>query len=380
MTKKKLLTFFVFFVFFAALALGWALPRRGDDSWSPGLPLPKERVKVGVIYLANPADGGYSRAHDAGILEMQRALGLNDEQIIRKMSVSDLDKPAVELAMRDCVAQGANIIVSISDGYSEACEKLSSVFSNVIFAQVYVDLRNKTNLTHFFGRVYQARYLSGIAAGLRTKTNKIGYVAAMGRENSQVTSGLNAFALGVERVNRRAQVLVKVTRRWYDPMGETEAARALIAEGCDVLAQHCDTPNPQIAAQAAGLWGVGYNTDMSRVAPGAVITSVLWNWGVYYTRLVQSVIDGTFTTAPYFGGLKDGVVDLAPLKESLLPDGAAEAVAEARREIESGVNGVFDGLMETNEGRTVGVEGGTLSDAVICDSLDWYYRNVREIR
>jgi basic membrane protein A len=376
-TKKKLL----FLVILVVLALSWVFLRNPQGQiWRPGRSLDRRQVKVAVLYLADPSAGGYSRAHDVGILEMQRALELRDDQIIRKLSVSDLNKPAVELAMRECIAEGVNLIISTSDGYAETCEKLAARFSNVAFAQIYVKLRNATNLTHYFGRIYQARYLSGIAAGLRTKNGKIGYVAAMGRANSQVTSGLNAFALGVERVNRDAQILVKVTYRWYDPMGERQAARALLAEGCDVIAQHCDTPNPQIAAQAAGFWGVGYNTDMSRVAPGAVITSVMWNWGVYYTRLVQSVIDGSFTTEPYFGGLRDGVVDLAPLNENLLPPEAAETVAKARAEIEDGVNGVFDGVMETNEGRTVGVEGGTLSDAVICDSLDWYYRNVRELR
>jgi basic membrane protein A len=199
----------------------------------------------------------------------------------------------------------------------------------------------------------------------------------MGRDSSEVTGGINAFALGVESVNLSARVLVKITHSWFDPMGETNAARQLLDEGCDVIAQHCDTPNPLIEAGKAGVWGIGYNSDMSREAPEAVITSVVWNWGVYYTHLVQSVIDGTFTTAPYFGGLREGIVDITPLSSLAAPD-TARIIADARRRMESGAFGVFDGPMKTNNGKIIGNEGSVLPDSVITGGIDWYYRNIRE--
>jgi basic membrane protein A len=116
---------------------------------------------------------------------------------------------------------------------------------------------------------------------------------------------------------------------------------------------------------------------MSRKAPNAVITSVVWNWGEYYTYLVRSVIDGSFTTAPYFGDLREGIVDLTPLSDFAAP-GTAEAIAAARARIESGAFNVFDGEMETNDGRIIGEPGSTLPDDVITGGINWYYRNVRE--
>jgi len=350
------------------------------EEWRPSQPLDKDRVKVGVLYISDVGQetGGYSYAHDLGIKEMQRELGLRNDQIIRKMNVSDLDRTRSEMAIRECVASGVNVIIATSDGYAGVCEKLSAIYPGVVFAQIDSLKRNGSNLTNFFGRIYQVRYLSGVVAGLRTETNKIGYVAAMGRESSQVTSGLNAFAMGVERVNKNAVVLVRATHRWYDSAGEMDAARRLIDEGCDVIAQHCDTSNPQTAAAAAGVWGIGYNTDMSLDAPSATITSAVWNWGVYYTHLVRSVIDGTFTTGSYFGGIGDGMVGLSPLSERLTPPGALEALAEARSEIEDGRNGIFDGVMATNDGVFVGAEGTTLSDDVIRGGINWYYHNIVE--
>ena len=354
----------------------------GEPEWRPGTPLAKKRVKIGVIYTSDAVNekNGYSHAHEVGVRLMQRELGIGDEQVIRKTSIDDNNPHAAAHAIRECIAAGANIIIATSWNYMETCEKLAGEHPHIVFAHGSGHKYNSTNFTNYFGRIYQARYLSGIIAGLRTATGKIGYVAAMDRENSEVTGGINAFALGVESVNSRARVYVRVTHRWFDPLGEIEAAKMLIAEGCDVLTQHCDTSGPQIAAQEAGVWSIGYNSDMRDEAPEAVLTSTVWNWGVYYSRLVRSVLDGTFTTEPYFGGLNEGVVGLAPFNEGLLPAGAAEAVAEGRRRIESGEFDVFDGVMETNDGRTVGEEGGRLADAEIWTGLNWYYRNVVEVR
>jgi basic membrane protein A len=347
--------------------------------WRPGQPLAREKLLVGVIHISDPLNesSGYAFEHDRGILEMQEKIGLKQEQIIRKINVSDADPMVVENALRDCIALGAHIIFATSYGYMETCEKLAAEFPHVIFAHATGNRYNDTNFTNYFGRVYQARYLSGIAAGLKTESNKIGYVAAMDKRNSEVSGGINAFALGVESVNPGALIHVRVTHSWFDPPGEAGAARELLALGCDVLSQHCDTPNPQLEAEKARKWSIGYNSDMSREAPGAVIASVVWNWGKYYIYLVQNVIDGSFTTNPYFGGLREGIVDLTPLSGLAVP-GAAEAIAAARARIESGAFNVFDGALETNDGRIIGEPGITLPDEVITGGINWYYRNVRE--
>ena len=336
----------------------------------------KEDIKVGVIHITDPAEGsGYTYTHDLGIQGMQKNLGLNDSQIVRKNNVSDSDATAIENAMRECVEEGCNIIFATSWGFMDTCEALAEEFPDVIFSHGTGYKSNGTNFNNYFGRIYQARYLAGIAAGLKTESNKLGYVAAMGQENSEVTGGINAFAMGAYSVNPDCEVYVKVTNSWFDPEGETQAAQALVDLGCDVIAQHCDTPNPQTVAEQNGVWGVGYNSDMSKDAPGAVLTSVMLDWSVYYTQAVQSVIDGTWTGENYFGGMADGLVDIAPLSD-LCAEGTQEAVDAARKQItEEGFN-VFDGVIETNDGSTVGAEGSTLSDADITGSMNWYFKNV----
>ena len=344
--------------------------------------LAKESLKIGVVHITDPfsESSGYAFSHEMGIKEMKRNLGLEDGQVRYKIHVSDADSLHIESAMRELIAQGAVIIFATSWGYMDSCEKLAKEFPSVVFAHASGNKYNDTNFTNYFGRVYEACYLAGIAAGAQTRFDKIGFVAAWGKENSEVSGNLNAFALGVEKVNPQARIYVKITNSWYDPMGEAQAARALVAAGCDVIAQHCDTPNPQLEVEKAGVWGIGYNTDMSIDAPAAVITSVLWNWGAYYTAFVQSVLDGTVTTDPYYGSLKDGIVNLAPISGIFSGSPETLGILDAERlRLESGAFNVFSGILKTNEGRDLGKTGESLPDSEIRSGINWYYHTVIEL-
>lgn len=337
----------------------------------------KEDIKVAVIHIGNPADGsGYTYAHDQGIVGMQKKLGLDDSQIIRKNNVNDSDPTATETAILEAIEEGANIVFGTSWGYMDTMDALAAEHPDVIFSHGTGYKSNGTNFNNYFGRIYQVRYLSGIAAGLKTKSNLIGYVAAMGQDNSEVTGGIDAFAMGIYSVNPDAKVYVKVTNSWYSPEEETNAAKALLAEGCDVIAQHCDTPNPQLEAEKAGAFGIGYNSDMSKDAPKATITSAVWDWSAYYTSAVESVINGTWTGKNYYGGMAEGLVGISPINESVAAPGTKEAIDKAEKSIIDGSFNVFDGVIETNDGKTVGEEGKTLDDATITGGIKWYFKTV----
>jgi len=343
--------------------------------WSPGNPLDKNIMKIGIIYL-DEAESGWSLSHKLGIQDAQKEFGLSDDQIISKLNVSEEDFGSIEYAISEAIAEGANVIIAPSWGFMDACEKMAAEHPEVIFAHASGFKSNDTNFTNYFGRMYQARYLTGIAAGLKTKTGKVGFVAAQGITNSEVTGWLNAFAMGVESVNPGAKIYVSVTNSWFDPAGERRAAELLISEGCDVIAQHCDTDEPQLAAAKAGVWGIGNNVDMSGSAPDTALTSAVWNWGTYYKILIGGIIDGSFKTTPYFGGLEDGMVDIAPLNPKLTESGTAELVAEAKENIKNGNLNIFGGEIETNDGRIIGAAGETLSDEEIASGINWYYRNI----
>lgn len=332
--------------------------------------------KVGVIHIGDPADGaGYSYAHDLGIQDMQKNLNLKDDQIIRKINISDTDAAATKTAIEECIADGCKIIFGTSWGYMDTMAELAEKYPDVIFSHGTGYKNNGKNMNNYFGRIYQARYLAGIAAGLKTKTNKIGYVAAMDNTNSEVTGGINAFAMGIESVNPNAKVYVKVTNSWFSPDLEKQAAEALLAMDCDVIGQHCDTTAPQLAAEAKGVWGCGYNSDMTKDAPKAHLTAPIWHWGVYYTKAAKAAMEGKWTNEDYFGGMDDGLVDISPLSENCA-EGTKEAIDAARAKIVDGSNKIFAGELFDNRGNQVCKDGEVISDEDITGNMTWYYRNV----
>ena len=335
----------------------------------------KDDMKVGVLYISDPSEGsGYSYTHDLGIQGMQENLGLNSDQIERKI-VDDGDAAATEEAIKECINDGCRIIFTTSWGYMETTSEMAEQYPDVYFSHGTGYLSNGKNFNNYFGRIYQARYLSGIVAGMNTKSNKIGYVAAQDSSNSEVTGGIDAFAIGVESVNPDAKIYVVVTNSWYDADKEKAASEQLLDMGCDVMAQHCDTAYPQTLAQDRGVYGIGYNSDMSKETPDSCLTSVIWNWSAYYTSAVKSVMNGTWDGSNYYGGMAEGLVGITNLA-GFAADGTQEKVDKATAAILSGENNVFDGVLETNTGDTVGSEGSTLDDATITGGINWYYRNV----
>lgn len=335
----------------------------------------KEDIKVGVLYLSDPSEGsGYSYTHDLGVKGMQENLLLSDDQIERKI-VDDSDEKATEKAIEECVADGCNIIFTTSWGYMQVTADMAEKYPDVYFSHGTGYMSNGKNFNNYFGRIYQARYLSGIVAGMNTKDNKIGYVAAQDSSNSEVTGGIDAFAIGLESVNPKAKIYVDVTNSWYDEKKEKKASERLLNMGCDVMTQHCDTPYPQTLAQEKGVYGIGYNSDMSKETPDSCLTSVIWNWSAYYTSAVKSIIDGTWDGSNYYGGMAEGLVSITDLA-SFAAEGTQQKVDEATAEILSGDNNVFDGVLVTNTGKKIGKKGKTLDDATITGKINWYYRNV----
>lgn len=337
--------------------------------------IPAEDIKVGVLYISDPAEGsGYSYTHDLGILGMMSNLGLSEDQIERKI-VGDTDSEGTEEAVDEFVSDGCNVIFATSWGYMEKIAEMAEKYPDVYFSHGSGYMSNGKNFNNYFGRIYQARYLSGIVAGMNTKTNRLGYVAAQDISNSEVTGGINAFAIGAASVNPEAEIYVAVTHSWYDPEKEEAAARKLLDMGCDVMTQHCDTPYPMTLAQEYGVYGIGYNSDMSKEVPEACLCSVIWNWSAYYTSAVGSIIEGTWTGENYYGGISEGLVQITDLA-SFCTEGTQEKVTEAVNDILSGRNNVFDGEMKTNTGEVVGSAGSTLDDATITGAMNWYYENV----
>lgn len=313
-------------------------------------------LKVGFIYIGTVGDAGYTYTHDQGRLYVEQKF---KDQGVTTVKVENVAENAdVEKAMENLIDQGCKAIFATSFGYMDFVGKVAKEHPEVKFFHCSGNKSNETNFVNYFGQIEQARYLTGIVAGLKTKSNKIGYVAAM--QIPECIRGIDAFTLGVRSVNPDAIVSVKWTNTWYDPQIEKSAAEALINEGNDVIAQHQDSTAAQIAAQEKGVFAIGYNSDSSSAAPKAYLTAPVWNWGVYYADQVQKILDGTWKAENYDGSMKDGVVDIGPMTD-LVDQSIKDKVAEAKAKILDGSLDVFAGPVKDQTGAIKIPEGSTMT-------------------
>ena len=224
-----------------------------------------EDMKVGFVYVSPIGDAGWSYAHDVGRQAVEAMDGVTTAYV-----ESVPEGPDSERVMQNMARKDFKVIFATSFGYMDSMLKVAKRFPDVIFMHCS-GFKLAPNMGNYFGRIYQARYLSGMVAGDMTKSNILGYVAAF--PIPEVIRGINAFTLGAQAVNPEVQVRVVWTKTWYDPATEKEAAKSLLDVGADVIAQHQDSPGPQEAAQERGAYSIGYNSDMSAFAPKAPLPS-----------------------------------------------------------------------------------------------------------
>ena len=363
--------------------------------------------KVGAIYINSQNDtAGYTFAHHNGITKAMEQLGISKDNLFIVDNVPE-DDTQVSNAIDTLAGKGCNIIFGISFGYLNAMNEAAAKdeYKDIIFSHATGYLANESNFNNYFGRIYQARYLSGIAAGLKSLelgNNNLGYVAAWGTEYAETCSGINAFALGAQSVNPDAQVYVNKISTWGDEAKERQAAEALIdTYNCGVITQHCDSAQPQLVAAEKNLFGCGYNSDMSVQAPTAHLTAPIWNWDVYYKLAIETARDdaANFMTKVgiYYGGLKENFVDISALSDNCAAN-TKEIVAAVKELIISGEWDVFSGVklsytvadgkveitktdapLVDNAGNEIVAAGGaSVDDGVIKGSMNYYVAGVIE--
>ncbi|HEV2065228.1 MAG TPA: BMP family ABC transporter substrate-binding protein, partial [Thermomicrobiales bacterium] len=326
---------------------------------------------VAFVYIGPTGDLGWTYAHDQGRLQLVQNIPSAETSFIENVEENQAD---AERAIRAFAEAGNNVIIATSFGYGPAVLSVAAQYPDIQFIHIS-GYQTAENVSTAFGKIEEPRYVSGLIAGRMAPAGKLGYVAAF--PIPEVIRGINAFTLGVRAANPEATVQVVWTNTWYDPSIERAAAEALLDGGAEVIAQHQDTPAPQQAAEAAGKYGVGYNVDMTSLAPGANLTNPIWNWGVYYTQAVQQIQAGTWSSNQYWGSWQDGVVGLSPIADVVPAEVQREATALAD-EFRSGARGVttiFSGPLLDQEGTERIAEGVSMTDEEILN-MDWFVQGV----
>ena len=215
-----------------------------------------EPLKVGFLYLTTPGDHGWTYAHELARQEVQAHFG---DKVETTFVENVPEGPDAERVVRELARQGNKVIFGTSFGYMDPMLKVSKEFPDVKFEHI-TGYKRSGNMATGNIRFYEGRYVQGIVAGMMTKTNKIGYIAPF--PIPEAYQGLNAFAIGMREANPDAEIMVIWANTWADPVKEADAAKVLVAQGADVMAQHTDTPAMLQTAEKAGIHGFGQASDM----------------------------------------------------------------------------------------------------------------------
>lgn len=320
-------------------------------------PAPRpEPLKVGFIYVGPVGDAGWTFAHDNGRKHIESKFG---DRIKTTYVEKVPEGPDAERVIRDLVAQGNKVIFATSFGFGDAMEKVARDFPDVYFEHA-TGFKTAPNLRVYEGRFYEDAYLAGIVAGRMTKTNTLGFVGSF--PIPEVLRNINAYTLGALSVNPRIKTKVVWVNAWFDPPKETEAAQALINGGADVLLQNTDSTAVLQAAEKAGKYAFGWDSDMSAFAPKAHLGSAALNWGVYYEKAINDVLNKTWATGAAKWGVKEGVTEFVKVAD-FVPEEVKKLVDTAKAGLKDGSLQIFKGPLIDSTGKEVLAKDAVADDA-----------------
>lgn len=326
-------------------------------------------VKVGLVLIGNKDDKSWGQTHFEALNKAEEELNM---ELIYKENVPENDD--CSKAIEELINDGCEIIVCSSFGHGEYALKAAKEHPEIFFFHA-TGVNQERNLTTFFGRMYQMRYLAGVVAGLQTESNSIGYVAAF--PISEVNRGLNAFTLGAKSVNPDVNVYVNFCNSWNSDEETRKSSELLYKEhpDIDVFAMHTDSMAVCKFAEENNLWSIGYNINNYELFPNTYLTAPVWHWENYYIPKIQECMQGKFKSDHIWAGIETGVVDMAPLSINVKP-GIQEAVDKKRQQLEAFDYDVFFGPIKDNEGNIRVEEGESMTDDMMLNAFDWYVDGV----
>ncbi|WP_353188701.1 BMP family ABC transporter substrate-binding protein [Pseudomonas sp.] len=342
---------------YAAIGLGISLSASAADP-----------LKVGFVYIGPIGDHGWTYQHEQGRKALAEKLGT---QITTNYVENVAEGADAERVIRNMAKDKYDLIFTTSFGYMNPTVKVAKQFPKVTFEHA-TGYKQDKNLGTYLARTYEGRYVGGFLAAKMTKTKKIGYVASF--PIPEVIRDINAIQLALNKYNPGTEIKVVWVNSWFDPGKEADAANALIDQGVDVVFQHTDSPAPIQAAERRGVYAVGYASDMAHFGPKAVLTSIVNDWAPHYIQATQSVIDHTWKSQDYWGGLKEGTVEL-PISD-LVPAPVKAEAEQLIADIKSGALQPFTGPIKDQAGVEKIPAGVSATNAELA-SMNYYFEGMK---
>ncbi|HEY4186555.1 MAG TPA: BMP family ABC transporter substrate-binding protein [Polyangia bacterium] len=356
-------------VLFSVLAL--SLPA----AVAPSIASAADPLTVGFIYVGPKTDYGYNQAQAQGaaVISKMPGIKIREEEMVP-------ETVAVQKTMESMInLDGAKLLFPTSFGYFDPhILKLAGKYPNVTFLHcggLYVEGKHPKNVGSYFGYIDEAQYVAGIVAGMSTKSNKLGFIAA--KPIPQVLRNINSYTLGARSVNPKVTTTVIFTGDWSMPVKEAEATNSLIDQGIDVLSYHVDSP--KVIAELAerrGAMVTGYHASQAALAPKGYLTGAEWNWGKVYTDYIKAIQANKPYPHLLRGGLKEGFVKVSPYGKTVSAEAKKKADA-AKAKFMAGTMVIYKGPLKDNTGKEVIAAGTEQKQTDIAlESMDYLVEGV----
>jgi basic membrane protein A len=324
--------------------------------------------KVAFVYAGTVNDSGWTQAQDQGRQYLEKAF-----PDVETSYVSAVNPGAdAELMLAELAEKGNRVIFATDSSYSDAVLKAAKQYPKTVF-MVCSGAMTASNVGVYTGRMYQPRYLAGLVAGKMTRHGLIGLVAA--DPDAEEIRDIDAFALGVQKVNPKARVQVVWTHSRLQPQLERNAVASLIEDGADIIVQQRDDPTMRPPASERTIHFIGSDSDLSKQAPLDDLVSTGWDWTPIFTATVKAVQDGTWSSGQVWGSMSDHTVDLTPLNP-IVPSDIATLVESQKEQLLLGKKDIFAGPLKDQRGVVRLKAGQRLSDSQLL-SLDWLVSGVK---
>ena len=332
-------------------------------------PAKPEPLKIAFAYVGPVGDGGWTFAHDNARKALQKEFG---DRIVTSFVEKVPEGADAERVFRDMASQGNKLIFGTTFGYMEPMLKAAADLPDVKFEHA-TGYKTAANMNTYDSRTYEGAYMAGVIAGGMTKTHVLGVVGSI--PIPEVIRNIDSFTLGAQSVNPKIKTKVVWVNEWFNPPKETEAAQSLINGGADVLMQNTDSSAVLQAAEKAGKYAFGWDSDMTAYAPKAHLASAVINWAPYYIKTTKDVLDGTWKgNQRTWWGVKEGAIDIVSISDKV-PAEVKAKVEAAKAGLKDGSLVIWKGPIVENTGK-VALAKDAVADDKFLGGINFYVKGV----
>ncbi|SHE65516.1 Basic membrane lipoprotein Med, substrate-binding protein (PBP1-ABC) superfamily [Marinitoga hydrogenitolerans DSM 16785] len=336
----------------------------------------EKHLNIAFLYRNRIEESTWVKSHDIG----RKYLEERFKDKVTTFYIENVEKEKSYDVIKELVEQNYDLIITTSFDYMDSTYKAAIEFPNIKFLNC-AGYKSYRNLSVYFGRIYQPKFLSGILAGTMTKSNKIGYIAPY--PLPLFIRSLNAFALGVKMVNPKAKIIIKWTKEWINKEIEEKTTLELINKGIDILSSNMDTLIPLIIADKYNIYNIGYNIKTDHINPKTYLAAATWNWGPFYEKIIKKLLNDEWVITStknredlrkYWYGMDRKIVRLYKSK-SLIPGQTEKLVGIMKHLIKNREFDIFSGPIYDHNNNLIVDKNESIMDEDLL-KIDWYLDNV----